>query len=96
MEIAVSLLIDEGKFSATKAVSRRNRSDSQPARPLLVQFSLSEPDLEEIMAALRCFDSIQMQLPCKGGCSPDYCASSQSRSLKQLRAGLTEQSPAAR
>ena len=85
----------------TEIQRNRGRQASKPVRlitcaPSLVQFTVSEPDLEEIMAALRCFDSIQMQLPCKGGCSPDYCASSQSRSLKQLGPGLAERSPAAR
>ena len=72
MEIAVSLLIDDG--------NSRNigRQASKPVRftacaPTFVQISMSEPELEGGRAAFRRFDPVQMQLPWRrGGCSPEW------------------------
>ena len=63
-----------GPRTAAGADWEQGRSSLQPARcaPSFVQFTVSEPDLEEIMAAFRCFDTIQMQLPWRelGGVQP--------------------------
>ena len=63
-----------GPRTAAGADCEQGRSSLQPARcaPSFVQFTVSEPDLEEIMAALRRFDTIQMQLPWRelGGVQP--------------------------
>ena len=58
-----------GPRTAAGADCEQGRSSLQPVccAPSLVQFTVSEPDLEEIMAALRCFDPIQMQLPWRRG-----------------------------
>ena len=58
-----------GPRTAGGADCEQGRSSLQPARcaPSFVQFTVSEPDLEEIMAAFRFFDTIQMQLPWRRG-----------------------------
>ena len=58
-----------GPCTAAGADWEQGRSSLQPVccAPSLVQFTVSEPDLEEIMAAFRCFDPIQMQLPWRRG-----------------------------
>ena len=58
-----------GPRTAAGADCEQGRSSLQPVccAPSLVQFTVSEPDLEEIMAALRCFDPVQMQLPWRWG-----------------------------
>ena len=58
-----------GPRTAAGADCEQGRSSLQPARcaPSFVQFTVSEPDLEEIMAAFRRFDPIQMQLPWRRG-----------------------------
>ena len=65
-----------GPRTAAGADWEQGRSSLQPVccAPSLVQFTVSEPDLEEIMAAFRRFDPIQMQLPWRelGGCSPEW------------------------
>ena len=51
-----------GPCTAAGADWEQGRSSLQPARcaPSLVQFTVSEPDLEEVMAAFRRFDTIQI------------------------------------
>ena len=65
-----------GPCTAAGADWEQGRSSLLPVccAPSFVQFTVSEPDLEEIMAAFRCFDPIQMQLPWRnwGGCSPEW------------------------
>ena len=53
-------------------MARSKRVEDSSCAPSLVQFTVSEPDPEEIMAAFRCFDPIQMQLPWRelGGVQP--------------------------
>ena len=64
-----------GPRTAGGADWEQGRSSLQPVccAPSLVQFTVSEPDLKEIMAAFRGFDPVQMQLPWRrGGCSPEW------------------------
>ena len=42
-------------------------SSTRLLRAIIRQFTVSEPDLEEGMAAFRCFDPVQMQLPWRRG-----------------------------
>ena len=63
-----------GPCTAAGAGCEQERSSLQPVccAPSLVQFTVSEPDMEEIMAAFRRFDPVQMQLPWRelGGVQP--------------------------
>ena len=61
-----------GPCTAAGADWEQGRSSLQPAccAPSFVQFTVSEPDLEEIMAAFRRFDPVQMQLPWRRGGAP--------------------------
>ena len=63
-----------GPCTAAGADWEQGRSSLQPVccAPSFVQFTVSEPDPEEIMAAFRRFDPIQMQLPWRelGGVQP--------------------------
>ena len=63
-----------GPCTAAGADCEQGRSSLQPVccAPSFVQFTVSEPDLEEIMAAFQRFDTIQMQLPWRvlGGVQP--------------------------
>ena len=58
-----------GPRSAAGADWEQGRSSLQPVccAPSLVQFTVSEPDMEGGMAAFRRFDSVQMQLPWRWG-----------------------------
>ena len=58
-----------GPCTAAGADWEQGRSSLQPVccAPSLVQFTVSEPDLEEVMAAFRRFDPVQMQLPWRRG-----------------------------
>ena len=63
-----------GPCTAAGVDWEQGRSSLQPVccAPSFVQFTVSEPDLEEIMAAFRYFDPVQMQLPWRelGGVQP--------------------------
>ena len=63
-----------GPCTAAGADCEQGRSSLQPVccAPSFVQFTVSEPELEGGMAAFRCFDTIQMQLPWRelGGVQP--------------------------
>ena len=63
-----------GPRTAAGTASEQGRSSLQPVccAPSFVQFTVSEPDPEEIMAAFRCFDAIQMQLPRCEVCLPEW------------------------
>ncbi len=63
-----------GPRTAAGADCEQGRSSLQPVccAPSFVQFTVSEPDLEGGMAAYRCFDPVQMQLPWRRGCSPEW------------------------
>ena len=78
-----------GPRTAAGADWEQGRSSLQPARcaPSFVQFTVSEPELEEIMAAFRCFDTIQMQLPWRRGGQPGMGAGCEGGGDRAIRTG---------